>query len=503
MAAAYVQSNKNYSGATPWACAFLSSVTAGNLIVVGLARYSGGITSVSDSLGNTYHEIGTEFQFTADNSLALRMFYAYNIGGGACTVTVSCSTGTSLSIFVSEYSGIITTDPLDKLATAESSSAGTTANSGNTATISQADELLIGFGIQYAAGTVSVAAGANYSLRQSYTDNNNYMTGGLEDRVVSGAAAYNATMTWGSSIGWIMRVATFKAAAGSSPVTVSLNAAGLTAGGQAVTVVPGAVTIGLSSATLSASGPNATLVPGPVSIAIQAAAVSAAGQSASVVPGAASVSLSAASLAAAGQAVTSVPGAVAVALAAAGLGALGQSLTAIPGAVTISLGAASLAAGGQALTVQAGGASPVTVSLSAATLQALGQAATVVPGAVMIALQGAAIQADGQPSTVLPGPAAALLSSATLAAGGQSITVEPGAVTISLSAAALAASGQPAAVLPGAVAIALAAAALAASGQPVTLVIPGVRGNLSIVDVLLYALAALDGPATDLTIWEE
>ena len=76
---------------TTVAKAFGSNVTAGNLIVVCVwspQSASHAVSTVEDSLGNTYElAIGPITQ----SSLGYRgyIYYAKNIGGGACTVTVT------------------------------------------------------------------------------------------------------------------------------------------------------------------------------------------------------------------------------------------------------------------------------------------------------------------------------------------------------------------------------------------------------------------------------
>jgi len=75
---------------TSAAATFDSNVTAGNLIVVSFSGiiWSGTAGSMSDGLGNTYTFIGYCVQTGGEVSVA-SLYYAYNIAGGACTVTAA------------------------------------------------------------------------------------------------------------------------------------------------------------------------------------------------------------------------------------------------------------------------------------------------------------------------------------------------------------------------------------------------------------------------------
>jgi hypothetical protein len=245
------------------------------------------------------------------------------------------------------------------------------------------------------------------------------------------------------------------------PVTINLDAAALTASGQALDIVPGAASVTLDAAALLATGKALDPAPGPVSIALDAAAVIAAGLSVSVVPGAVSVGLDAASINAQGQAIDPAPGAVAVTLAAAAVVAQGQALTVtlidnitvsldaaglsaaglvlgvVPGAVSISLDTALAAATGLPVTLDAGTPDGVLVNLGAASVTASGQSLAAVPGAVTIALDAAAIAVSAPAAGIVPGAVIIAIQPGAVTAAGQVLGLAPGAVSVGLSAAAI------------------------------------------------------------------
>ncbi len=77
-------------------------------------------SSVSDSQGDTFTEVGT--QLTSPGGARSRVYYAKNIKGGADTITVNLSSNSAwIELYVSEYSGIDTTNPIDGQAGASGS----------------------------------------------------------------------------------------------------------------------------------------------------------------------------------------------------------------------------------------------------------------------------------------------------------------------------------------------------------------------------------------------
>lgn len=172
--------------------------TAGNLNVVAVmwGDTTSTVTSVTDSLGNTYvRAIGP----TTTTALTSSIYYAKNIAAGSNIVTVAFNTtATAPNVNVLEYSGLDRTAPLD--VTAGAVGTGTLANSGS-ATTTAAAELIVGVGNP---STGFTAAGSGFTSRII-----NSFGGITEDRVVASAGSNSATATLTSG-NWTMQMATFK-----------------------------------------------------------------------------------------------------------------------------------------------------------------------------------------------------------------------------------------------------------------------------------------------------
>ncbi|HEY8734718.1 MAG TPA: hypothetical protein VIL90_09145, partial [Puia sp.] len=137
------------STATTIAKAFASASTSGNLIVVGVDwdGQTRSVNSVNDNKGNTYKRINGPTNWNGAGNRA-ELWYAYNIIGGALTVTAKLSGApTSFTeMAITEYSGIVTFDPLDKNSVAIGGGAGPALNSG-AQTTTYTNELIYGASI--------------------------------------------------------------------------------------------------------------------------------------------------------------------------------------------------------------------------------------------------------------------------------------------------------------------------------------------------------------------
>lgn len=213
-AIAFVQTNN----ATPQAT--LASVTvtytlaqtAGNLnvVVVGWNDSTATVSSVTDSIGNTYALAATPVVQASTASQAI--YYAKNIAAapaGANTVTVTFATAARHpDIRIAEYSGLDPLNPLDTSVGAQGNTA--TSDSGSAAT-SSPNDLLVGANVVQSTAT---AAGTGYTSRGITGDGDI-----LEDQVVSAAGSYNATATLDKVQLWIMQMVAFRAAvSGGTPV---------------------------------------------------------------------------------------------------------------------------------------------------------------------------------------------------------------------------------------------------------------------------------------------
>ena len=110
------------SAASTLSLSFPANTTAGNLILVSFDFDSNAtLSSVSDSQGDLFTEVGS--QLTSPGGARSRVYFAKNIKGGPDTVTVNLSANSAwIEVYVSEYSGVDTVNPIDGQAGASGSS---------------------------------------------------------------------------------------------------------------------------------------------------------------------------------------------------------------------------------------------------------------------------------------------------------------------------------------------------------------------------------------------
>ena len=220
MPAAFVQSA---SAADTNAVTFGSAVTAGNLIVgvMSFPTSAGPVTSVTDTLGNTYSLL-TEVS-DAGNDQSLQGFYSANIAGGTPTITVNGpGAGGARSVIVHEVSGLATSTPLDVQAGAVRITPGAGADaltSGAVTTTTNGQYI-------FAAAVVTSAFAdgtAEYTAGTGYTERVELQVGGqlgitTEDQVQTSAGSINGTFTAdsGAAQTYVAIIATFKAAGGAT-----------------------------------------------------------------------------------------------------------------------------------------------------------------------------------------------------------------------------------------------------------------------------------------------
>jgi chitodextrinase len=197
----FVQTNSHeVATSTTDSTVFNGANTAGNLIVAYVIWDSGtSTTSMSDTQGNAYTSVAAPTKWNT-SKWSSQVFYAKNIKGGANTVKATFSSSISKFgvLYVNEYSGLDTINPLDVSAAAVGTSKAM--NSGS-ATTTNANDLLFGAG----ASTTSVSApGTGYTVRSTGSGNM------IEDKSVASIGSYNATATQNNN-GWVMHMVAFKA----------------------------------------------------------------------------------------------------------------------------------------------------------------------------------------------------------------------------------------------------------------------------------------------------
>ncbi len=188
-----------------------SNVTAGDTMVAELtAGDANTISSFGDNNTNTWTLIASDKQ-TGQRQTWL--YYAYNVHAGATTITVTwgASQFADANIIIREYSGLVTTDPLDKSAHANDGGSSTSHSTGTTAATTQASELVVA-----AAGASdsqepgwTVPSGYSNLVHQKGSDAFTY--GAMADLIVSSTGAQSATFTTTDSVAGQGVIATFKA----------------------------------------------------------------------------------------------------------------------------------------------------------------------------------------------------------------------------------------------------------------------------------------------------
>src|ERR1700682_3922873 len=179
---------------------FAAASTTGNLIVVHLDwdGQTRSITSVTDNKGNNYARINGPTNWDGANYRA-ELWYAYNITGGGAAITVTAKLSgapTSFSqIYISEYSGIATTNPLDQNSVATGNALAVSSGSKNT---TYTNELVYGASIG-ASGVLTTGAG----FTNRSTANSNI----IEDKNVAATGSYNTTFTSAGG-NWVAQMAT-------------------------------------------------------------------------------------------------------------------------------------------------------------------------------------------------------------------------------------------------------------------------------------------------------
>jgi len=197
-APAFVQVNNNMvtAGKTV-SVAFNSATKPGNTIVVYVIWDNTGTVSLTDTGVNTFSKVGSPVIW--GGAYSAQVFYASKIAGGADTVTATFqNTITNWGvIYVHEYSGISSTNPVDVTVSASGSSA--TLNSGS-ATTTSANDLIFGAGV---SDYIVTAAGSGFTARDLAYGNI------TEDRVAATTGAYSATATH-TGQQWGMQMVAFR-----------------------------------------------------------------------------------------------------------------------------------------------------------------------------------------------------------------------------------------------------------------------------------------------------
>ncbi len=206
--AALVQSATNtINASTTIAKAFTSNVTAGSLLIaIADCDTNASASGVSDGVNTWTRATNQIWNFS---SHSLEVWSASNVAAGATTVTMTFTASSNNVLIIAEYSGVVTSTPLDQVAAAQSGDGinSTPADSGNTATTTQADELQIGATVAFDA-THTAANG--FTQQGIVTNGISSSTLSLQDKTVAATGAYQSQTTLGAANQWAAAIATFK-----------------------------------------------------------------------------------------------------------------------------------------------------------------------------------------------------------------------------------------------------------------------------------------------------
>jgi hypothetical protein len=207
----FVQVNNSQgSGSSSVALAYTSNNTLNNLLVAGVRFRASAqsFTSLTDSQGNTWLQIGSFVNNASGNNFSLGMFYVPQARAGANTVTLALSAVGNADLVILEYSGN-SASPLDTSASSNNGGGGGTTISANI-TPSAAGNLLVGYSGNNSPGQNWTVSGS-YVPRTSQTN----VGSGAADILSAPAGSTSTTFTW-INTGLELMVASFIPTATSS-----------------------------------------------------------------------------------------------------------------------------------------------------------------------------------------------------------------------------------------------------------------------------------------------
>jgi chitodextrinase len=196
----FVQSQENQiSNGSSVSAAFNTATHAGNTIVAYVIWSNSGSVALTDSRGDTFNSVSAPVLWGGGYSA--QIFYASGIAAGVDSVTASFRNQVSSFgiVYIHEYAGISTSNPVDFTASAIGSSP--TLNSGSITT-PDGNYLIFGAGVSDNSVT---SAGDGFIARSLAFGNI------TEDRIANSPGTYSAMAIHNSNI-WAMQVVAFRPA---------------------------------------------------------------------------------------------------------------------------------------------------------------------------------------------------------------------------------------------------------------------------------------------------
>ncbi len=191
------------------------SVTAGNTLIGLFTCGDGDSPSYSDNNGNTWQ---IAKQQTLSGQRRAVIAYAFNCNAGATTVTQTTTNFADTAAELWEFSGLTTTDPLDK--TAGSASNGTSFTA-TTAATSFANELVIAL-LGCDSQSVGFTGDAGYqTIITQISSAGQFTQEGGQYKTVSSTGTQSVTITLNNAQNGSLAMATFKSA--TQPASTNSN----------------------------------------------------------------------------------------------------------------------------------------------------------------------------------------------------------------------------------------------------------------------------------------
>ncbi len=230
--------------------------TQGDLLVLSASVFTGAskeITSVTDAGGNTWRRVGA-YTVSGQNADG-EMWYVAN---AAPVSSVTVATGaTTVALRLQEFSGVVTTNPLD--ASSGAAATGTSASSGS-ATPTAAADLAVGF-IAGHSNNQSIAVSSPGYLLQPLETATSPSKASVQTgyQLLSSTAARSFAGSFPAAMYWSDGLALFKTVAPPPPtdfgINLTPNSSSVTAGSSATASVSTTVASGSAeSVALSATG---------------------------------------------------------------------------------------------------------------------------------------------------------------------------------------------------------------------------------------------------------
>ncbi|HEY4188695.1 MAG TPA: LamG-like jellyroll fold domain-containing protein [Polyangia bacterium] len=200
----------NNAVTTSVSCTWPAPTTAGNALIAILSESNGAGSFYTPTTDGSGWAMGNAQKDS--NPLHIRIFFNLNASARSGTITWTFPTATSATIYMVEYSNILTSNAQDGQNSATGSS--TTASTGTTGTLGQAVEVAIGgVTVQNSGYTFSGESFTEVGEKSS-TDATYGMNSAFVESFTNATTGVGTNATISGSANWVGLVETFKASAG-------------------------------------------------------------------------------------------------------------------------------------------------------------------------------------------------------------------------------------------------------------------------------------------------